>query len=54
MRVPTPAIAAEATAPSRTIRVELASGDRKVAATVDARDETRLLELLKEAQSRAL
>lgn len=53
MRSPTPAYASESV-PSRTIRVELASGERKVAATVDARDESRLLELLKEAQSRAL
>ena len=54
MRMPTPALATEGAAPSRTIRVELASGERKVVATVDARDESRLLELLKEAQSRAL
>lgn len=40
-------------APARTIRVELAAGPKAVAATVDARDEGRLLELLKEAQSRA-
>ncbi|RIJ86650.1 hypothetical protein RSP822_09165 [Ralstonia solanacearum] len=53
MRVPVPAYAAEAV-PTRTIRVELASGGRTVAATIDARDEARLLELLKEAQSRAL
>lgn len=54
MRIPTPAYAADAAAPTRTIRVELASGNRAVAATVDTRDEARLLELLKEAQSRAL
>ncbi|MDC6176260.1 hypothetical protein C2I33_00220 [Ralstonia solanacearum] len=53
MRVPVPAYAADV-APARTIRVELASGGRTVAATIDARDEARLLELLKEAQSRAL
>ncbi len=53
MRVPVPAYAADV-APARTIRVELASGGRAVAATIDARDEARLLELLKEAQSRAL
>ncbi|MDO3549955.1 hypothetical protein, partial [Ralstonia pseudosolanacearum] len=53
MRAPVPAYAAEV-APARTIRVELASGGRTVAATIDARDEARLLELLKEAQSRAL
>lgn len=53
MRVPVPAYAADV-APARTIRVELASGGRTVAAAIDARDEARLLELLKEAQSRAL
>ncbi|WP_371054244.1 tape measure protein [Ralstonia pseudosolanacearum] len=53
MRAPVPAYAAEV-APARTIRVELASGGRTVVATIDARDEARLLELLKEAQSRAL
>ncbi|MEF9388625.1 tape measure protein [Ralstonia solanacearum species complex bacterium KE056] len=53
MRAPVPAYAAEV-APARTIRVELASGGRTVAATIDARDEARLLELLKDAQSRAL
>ncbi|MHA6887432.1 tape measure protein [Ralstonia pseudosolanacearum] len=53
MRAPAPAYAAEV-APARTIRVELASGGRTVAATIDARDEARLLELLKDAQSRAL
>ena len=53
MRVPVPAYATEV-APARTIRVELASGGQTVAATIDARDEARLLELLKEAQSRAL
>ncbi|QOK92448.1 phage tail tape measure protein [Ralstonia pseudosolanacearum] len=53
MRAPAPAYAAEV-APARTIRVELASGSRTVAATIDARDEARLLELLKDAQSRAL
>ncbi|UWD91205.1 tape measure protein [Ralstonia pseudosolanacearum] len=53
MRAPALAYAAEV-APARTIRVELASGGRPVAATIDARDEARLLELLKDAQSRAL
>ncbi|MHA6910849.1 tape measure protein [Ralstonia pseudosolanacearum] len=53
LRAPAPAYAAEV-APARTIRVELASGGRTVAATIDARDEARLLELLKDAQSRAL
>lgn len=54
MQSPIPAYAQESAAPSRTIRVELASGNRTVAANIDARDEARLLELLKEAQSRAL
>ncbi len=40
--------------PVRTVRVELASGRQQVTATVDARDEARLLDLLKQAQSRAL
>ena len=41
-------------APSRTVRVELAAGDRKVTATVDARDESRLLQLLEVARARAV
>ncbi|RYU57036.1 phage tail tape measure protein [Methylolobus aquaticus] len=41
-----------AATPARTIRVELAAGNRTVTATVDARDEARLLDLLKAAQSR--
>ncbi len=40
-------------APVRTVRVELASGSRTVNATVDARDETRLLDILKQAKSRS-
>ncbi|CAJ0899509.1 tape measure protein [Ralstonia flatus] len=40
--------------PARTVRVELSSGDRKVNATVDARDESRLLQLLDAARSRAV
>ena len=40
-------------APARTIRIELAAGPKAVAATVDARDEGRLLDLLKEARARA-
>jgi len=40
--------------PSRTVRVELAAGDRKVTATVDARDESRLLQLLEVARARAV
>ncbi len=39
--------------PSKTIRVELASGARAVSATIPARDESRLLDLLREAQARA-
>lgn len=38
---------------SRSVRVELAAGDRQVNATVEGRDETRLLELLAAARSRA-
>jgi tape measure domain-containing protein len=41
-------------APSRTVRVELAAGDRKVMATVDGRDESRLLQLLEVARARAV
>lgn len=52
MTVPRPAFAGE-TAPLRTVRVELASGNRSVSATVDARDETRLLDILKQAKARA-
>jgi len=40
--------------PSRTVRVELAAGDRKVTATVDGRDESRLLQLLEVARARAV
>jgi hypothetical protein len=43
----------DAAPPNRTIRVELASGARTVTATIPARDETRLLDLLREAQARA-
>lgn len=39
--------------PSKTIRVELASGGRTIAATVDARDEWGLLQLLDAAKARA-
>ncbi|MDD2809165.1 tape measure protein [Rhodoferax sp.] len=52
MAVPRPAFAGE-TAPVRTVRVELAAGNRSVSATVDARDETRLLDILKQAKARA-
>jgi hypothetical protein len=36
----------------RTVRVELSSGQQKVNATVDARDEARLLQLLDAARAR--
>jgi tape measure domain-containing protein len=39
--------------PVRTVRVELASGNRSVSATIDPRDETRLLDILKQAKSRS-
>ena len=51
-RVPAPAYAAPA-ATTRTIRVELATGARTVAASVDERDEARLLDLLMQARGRA-
>ena len=38
--------------PTRTVRVELSSGQQKVNATVDARDESRLLQLLNAARAR--
>ena len=38
--------------PTRTVRVELSSGQHKVNATVDARDEARLLQLLDAARAR--
>jgi tape measure domain-containing protein len=41
-------------APARTVRVELAAGDRKVSASIDARDESRLLSLLETARARAI
>lgn len=52
LSMPRPAFAGE-TAPVRTVRVELAAGNRSVSATVDARDETRLLDILKQAKARA-
>jgi phage-related minor tail protein len=52
LTVPKPTFAGE-TAPLRTVRVELAAGNRSVSATVDARDETRLLDILKQAKARA-
>ncbi|MCP5219725.1 MAG: phage tail tape measure protein [Burkholderiaceae bacterium] len=39
-------------APTRTVRVELAAGGNKVNATVDAREESRLLQLLDAARGR--
>ncbi len=49
-----PALESTPAAPMRTVRVELAAGRDKVSATLDARDETQLLDLLKRAQSRSL
>jgi tape measure domain-containing protein len=40
--------------PTRTVRVELAAGAQKVNATVDARDEARLLQLLDAARARTV
>ena len=40
--------------PSRTVRVELSAGQQKVNATVDARDEARLLQLLDAARARTV
>jgi hypothetical protein len=46
--------ALDATAgPTRTVRVELASGDRRVNATIDAGEESRLLQILEVARTRA-
>ena len=39
--------------PSRTVRVELAAGERRVNATIDERDESRLLQILEIARARA-
>ena len=50
-RLARPVLAADA-GPSRTVRVELSSGQQKVNATVDARDESRLLQLLDAARAR--
>ena len=46
-----PTLPADGT-PARTVRVELAAGANKVNATVDARDEARLLQLLDAARAR--
>ena len=40
--------------PTRTVHVELSSGQQKVNATVDARDESRLLQLLDAARARTV
>ena len=42
------------TSPARTVRVELVAGDRRVAASIDARDESQLLQLLQAARTRAI
>ena len=49
--VPRPALN-EASTPMRTVRVELAAGGQQVTATVDGRDEARLLQLLDAARAR--
>ncbi len=49
--LPRPSLPTDST-PGRTVRVELAAGDRKVSAAIDARDETRLLQLLDAARIR--
>ncbi|MFT4269183.1 MAG: tape measure protein [Xenophilus sp.] len=49
--LPRPALN-DASAPARTVRVELAAGGNKVDATVDGRDEARLLQLLDAARAR--
>jgi hypothetical protein len=48
-----PVLAADA-GPMRTVRVELASGNSKVSASIDARDESRLLQLLEVARARSV
>ena len=49
--LPRPALN-DASAPARTVRVELAAGGSKVDASIDAHDETRLLQLLDAARAR--
>ncbi len=44
----------ESSNPARTVRVELAAGEQKVNATIDARDESRLLQLLNAARTRTI
>jgi tape measure domain-containing protein len=51
--LPRPMLHAEA-GPTRTVRVELASGERQVSAFIDAREEARLLQLLEAARARAV
>jgi len=50
-----PVLAADSAAagPVRTVRVELASGGRQVTASIDARDESRLLQILEAARTRS-
>ena len=48
-----PVLAGDAS-PMRTVRVELAAGNSKVSATIDARDESRLLQLLEVARARSV
>lgn len=52
-RLARPVLATDA-GPSRTVRVELSSGQQKVNATVDGRDESRLLQLLDAARARTV
>lgn len=52
--VPRPVLAPDGTpGPARTVRVELAAGGHAVAASIDARDETRLLQILEAARNRS-
>jgi hypothetical protein len=53
IRAPALQTPVEAT-PAKTVRVEFAAGDRQVGATIDARDECALLDLLKHARARAV
>jgi hypothetical protein len=48
-----PVLAGDA-GPVRTVRVELAAGNSKVSASIDARDESRLLQLLEVARARSV
>ncbi len=51
--LPRPALS-DAAAPTRTVRVELAAGGSQVNASIDVRDETRLLQLLDAARTRTV